>query len=44
MRTVRNAKLETRTARQKLATGRRHWMNLGTGLHLGYWRGATPVV
>jgi hypothetical protein len=42
-RKVRNAAMESRTARQKLAAGKRHWMNLGTGLHLGYWRGAAPV-
>jgi integrase len=43
LRKVRNATLDSRTARQKLETGKRHWMNLGAGLHLGYWRGATPV-
>ena len=43
MRKVRNALLDSRSARQKLAYGKRHWMNLGAGLHLGYWRGATPV-
>jgi integrase len=38
MRTIRNASLESRTARAKLAAGKRHWMNLG-GVHLGYRRG-----
>jgi integrase len=40
-RTVRDAKLESRTARAKLAPGQRHWRALDPGLHIGYRRGTT---
>jgi integrase len=43
LRKVRNSALESRTARAKLEPGRKHWMNLGSGLHLGYRRGSSPV-
>lgn len=38
-RTVRSAALETRTARLKLAEGRKHWQPIDQGLHVGYRRG-----
>jgi integrase len=43
MRTIRDTKLDTRTARVKLASGKRYWRDLGAGLHLGYRRNASPV-
>jgi site-specific recombinase XerD len=38
-RTVRDARLDSRTARLKLKAGERHWRAIDAGLHLGYWRG-----
>jgi integrase len=38
-RTVNDAKLDSRTARDRLKAGRRYWLSLDQGLHLGYRRG-----
>ena len=38
-RSVRDSKLDSRTARLKLKKGRRHWRAINKGLALGYWRG-----
>jgi integrase len=38
-RTVRDATLETRAARMRLPTGRKHWRSIEQRLHLGYRRG-----
>ena len=38
-RTIREASLETRAARARLAEGRKHWRTIEMGLHLGYRRG-----
>lgn len=41
-RTVRDARLETRAARERLPAQREpHWRALGQGEHLGYYKGAT---
>jgi integrase len=41
-RTVRDASLETRTARARLKTQKKpYWRSIDRGLHLGYYRGAT---
>jgi integrase len=40
-RTVRDAKLDSRAAREKLKAGERHWRALDPGLHIGYRKGAT---
>jgi integrase len=40
-RTVRDAKLDSRAAREKLAQGQRFWRALDPGLHIGYRKGAT---
>lgn len=40
-RTVRDAKLDSRAARTKLALGKRHYRAIDSGLHLGFYRGAT---
>ena len=37
-RSVRDSKLETRTARLKLRIGRRFWKGIGKGLSIGYRR------
>ncbi|MGE0357299.1 MAG: tyrosine-type recombinase/integrase [Burkholderiales bacterium] len=37
-RTVRNARLENRTQRLKLAAGKRHWAGIAPGVALGYRR------
>jgi hypothetical protein len=41
MRRIRDARIKTAEARQKLAAGRAHWEDLGHGLHLGWRRSAT---
>ena len=38
-RSVRDSKLDSRTARLKLKKGKRHWRAISKGLALGYWRG-----
>ena len=41
-RTVRDANLETRTARARLKSRKKpYWRSIDRGLHLGYYRGAT---
>jgi integrase len=41
MRRVKDARIKTAEARQRLGAGRVHWEDMGHGLHLGWRRGAT---
>lgn len=40
-RTVKDATLESRKARDRLAVGKRHWRNIRQGLAVGYYRAKT---